>query len=77
MIANFEEVFNFLLMDKSVNEIEEFIWAFNFILPNFSEPSEVYILKGQYNIIEKKDLHPGRKRDRYMSFSPIAGGSAE
>lgn len=35
VISNFEEVFNFLLMDKSVTEIQEFIYAFRFILPNF------------------------------------------
>lgn len=38
-------------MDKSVFEIQEFIEAFKFILPNFTEPSEVFIMRKQYNII--------------------------
>ena len=60
VISNFDEVFEFLLMDKSVKEIEYFIESFNFILPNFNEPSEVFIMRKNYNIMktpeEKKEV---------------------
>ena len=60
-------------MDKSVTEIQEFIEAFRFILPNFTEPSEVFIMRKQYNIIEKKETANSavKKRDRHMSFNPV------
>ena len=55
--------------------------SFNFIMPNFNEPSEVFICRKNYNIIkapeESKGGHPdrrresvsGNKKNRLMSFN--------
>jgi hypothetical protein len=90
VIANFEEVFEFLLIDKSVQEIQDFIKSFQFILPKFTEPSEVFIMRKNYNIMEKKPEESkmninerkrdtfgavNKKRERFMSFNPVGPNS--
>ena len=59
---------------KSIAEIFEFINEFRFILPNFEEPSTVFIKQKDFNIFGDNKPHmleapPTIKRDRAPSFS--------
>jgi hypothetical protein len=77
VIANYEEVFSFLLLDKNEQEIEDFIKEFRFILPHFEETSTVFIKQRDYGIFDKtkaikSDLSPStnrQDRNRHMSFA--------
>lgn len=74
MISNYEEVFNFLLTNKTNSEIKEFIKQFQFIMPNFEEPSSVFISRQRnYDIYKKNNanLEPetANKRERTLSFA--------
>lgn len=52
-IANFEEVFEFLLLNKNEHEVEEFIKDFRFLLPSFAESSDVFISQPNLKVFEK------------------------
>lgn len=72
VISNYNEVFNFLLINKSCEEIQEFILEFRFILPQFEEPSSVFIGGKKFNIFDKnkmKENTPKNKRGRLCSFN--------
>ena len=72
VISNYEEVFQFLLDKKNLEEIEQFINEFRFILPHFEETSSVFIRQRDYNIYEKNKSAleaPNSKRERTLSFA--------
>jgi hypothetical protein len=74
VISNYEEVFGFLMEKKSIEEIQEFIKEFRFILPTFEEPSSVFIRQRDYRIFANNkatmlEPAPTGKRERACSFA--------
>lgn len=56
-IANWEEIFEFLLQNKNQFQIKQFLVDFNFILPRFVEDSKVFLQKSPFKLTIDQNQH--------------------